>query len=146
MEKKNDLSFNEFSALSKEEWKEKVLKDLKGKDYESIVWKTENGFDLEPYLSAEEVDLSEGLPAEFPYERGGDTRNREWQICQEIFDLNFKAANKTLSPIDLAPFGVIILGSLGITNLFLSSLRYIVYKNYRSHFTLSWFLILLIVL
>jgi methylmalonyl-CoA mutase len=94
MEKKNDLSFNEFSALSKEEWKEKVLKDLKGKDYESIVWKTENGFDLEPYLSAEEVDLSEGLPAEFPYERGGDTRNREWQICQEIFDLNFKAANK----------------------------------------------------
>ncbi|MFZ6052374.1 methylmalonyl-CoA mutase subunit beta [Halocola ammonii] len=94
MDKKNDLSFNEFSALSKEQWKEKVLKDLKGKAYESIIWENENGFSLEPYFSAEEVDLSQGVPGEFPYERGGDTNNRHWQICQEIFDNNPKKANE----------------------------------------------------
>lgn len=93
--KDKDIDFSEFSPLSKAEWKEKVLKDLKGKDYESLVWETDSGFSLEPYYTAEEVGRSTGNPGEFPYLRSADGQSRQWEICQEIFEKDFKKANKT---------------------------------------------------
>ncbi|MFC2186053.1 methylmalonyl-CoA mutase family protein [Fulvivirgaceae bacterium LMO-SS25] len=56
----SDSPSNFFSALSfpdssKSEWKAKVLKDLKGKDYESLFWKTDEGLQLEPMYFQEDL-------------------------------------------------------------------------------------------
>jgi methylmalonyl-CoA mutase len=56
----SDSPSNFFSALSfpdstKSEWKEKVVKDLKGKDYESLIWKTDEGLQIEPMYFQEDL-------------------------------------------------------------------------------------------
>ena len=41
--------FEEFETSSLSEWKEQIIKDLKGKDYnETLVWKDENGVEHQP--------------------------------------------------------------------------------------------------
>lgn len=48
--------FSEFPKVSKEQWKEKALTDLKGADFDKkLVWKTLEGFDLQPYYSSEDL-------------------------------------------------------------------------------------------
>ncbi|MEI8032187.1 MAG: methylmalonyl-CoA mutase subunit beta [Chlorobiaceae bacterium] len=47
-----DALFSEFSPISRDEWKRKASSDLKDTPYESIVWHTPDGFDLEPWYSA----------------------------------------------------------------------------------------------
>ncbi len=62
----SDSSSNFFSPLSfpnskKIEWKEKVLKDLKGKDYESLVWRTDEGMEVEPMYFQEDLEHLKSL-------------------------------------------------------------------------------------
>lgn len=48
--------FSEFPKVSKEQWKEKTLIDLKGANFDKkLVWKTLEGFDLQPYYSSEDL-------------------------------------------------------------------------------------------
>ncbi len=82
--------FEEFSAgTGKEKWMEEVLKDLKGRTYDKIWWKTYEGFDLEPYYKASEIEgivIPEDNPGEFPYLRSAKPLEKEngWTLCQEI--------------------------------------------------------------
>lgn len=46
--------FEEFSQVTKKEWKTEVLKDLKGADYSTIEWLTPDGFTVEPFYSPDE--------------------------------------------------------------------------------------------
>jgi methylmalonyl-CoA mutase len=49
--------FSEFPGVSKKEWKDKTLADLKGADFDKkLVWKTLEGFDLQPYYTNEDLD------------------------------------------------------------------------------------------
>lgn len=53
---KNRL-FEDFPAISPEEWKAKVTADLKGADYDKrLIWRTEEGFDVQPYYRQEELE------------------------------------------------------------------------------------------
>lgn len=47
--------FSDFSPINKQQWKEQVLKELKGKPYESLQWKLAEGLVLEPYYTANEL-------------------------------------------------------------------------------------------
>tara|TARA_B110000503_G_scaffold143181_1_gene243072 strand:- start:276 stop:1577 length:1302 start_codon:yes stop_codon:yes gene_type:complete len=48
--------FEEFETSSLSEWKEQIVKDLKGKDYEkTLVWKDENGIEHQPVYNAESI-------------------------------------------------------------------------------------------
>ncbi|MFA6652968.1 MAG: methylmalonyl-CoA mutase family protein, partial [Candidatus Delongbacteria bacterium] len=82
--------FEEFSAeKGKEKWMEEVLKDLKGKTYDRIWWKTYEGFDLEPYYKAADLEgivIPDDCPGEFPYQRSAKPAAEEnkWSVCQEI--------------------------------------------------------------
>ncbi|MDD3044033.1 MAG: methylmalonyl-CoA mutase family protein [Candidatus Delongbacteria bacterium] len=82
--------FEEFSAeKGKEKWMEEVLKDLKGKTYDRIWWKTYEGFDLEPYYKAADLEgivIPDDCPGEFPYQRSAKPVEEEnkWSVCQEI--------------------------------------------------------------
>ncbi len=49
--------FEEFPPVSSEEWRARVIADLKGADYEkNLVWKTEEGFDVQPYYRLEDLE------------------------------------------------------------------------------------------
>lgn len=55
---KTDI-FNEFDALSKQQWTEQAKRDLKGKDFnQTLVSKTEDGLLIEPYYAPEDLESS----------------------------------------------------------------------------------------
>lgn len=44
--------FSEFKPVSEAEWKNQVIKDLKGTEFEKLVWQNPNGFDVQPFYHA----------------------------------------------------------------------------------------------
>jgi methylmalonyl-CoA mutase len=93
---KNQNLFAEFPEISREEWQEKIEKDLKGADFEKkLVWNTMEGFKLMPYYRLDDLKNKEylnALPGEFPYVRGTKLEN-EWEIRQDILVSDVKTAN-----------------------------------------------------
>ena len=93
MNKEKEKLFSEFSPVSTENWKNKIIEDLKGADYEKkMVWRTGEGFNVNPFYRKE--DLPAGYdscaPGEYPYTRGNKKCNC-WLIRQDINieDVNF---------------------------------------------------------
>lgn len=96
-EKKINL-FSEFPPVSREQWEEVIERDLKGADRErKLVWRTPEGLKFEPFYRKEDLaDISHepALPGEFPFVRGNETNNNDWEIRQEIEKADVKTANK----------------------------------------------------
>lgn len=68
--------FSQFPAIEATLWKQRVLDELRGADYSKIVWKSPDGFTMEPWYNRQTA-----LPAlEVPFRR---TTNR-WRICRRI--------------------------------------------------------------
>ena len=87
--------FSEFPPVTAELWKEKIVEDLKGADYEKkMVWKTNEGFSVNPFYRKEDVNtaVATELPGEFPYTRGNSTQNN-WLIRTEIVADDATVAN-----------------------------------------------------
>lgn len=76
--------FSEFNGLTSAQWKEQIVKDLKGVDFNQLVWKTHNGFDVNPFYTAE--DLKEAKQPLFT--------NSDWDICEQIMVADEKEANQ----------------------------------------------------
>ncbi|MFI3295147.1 MAG: methylmalonyl-CoA mutase family protein [Rikenellaceae bacterium] len=78
---------NEFPPITKEQWEAVITTDLKGADRSrKLVWRTLEGFDVEPYYRAEDLENLQHLgsePGEFPYVRGIKSSN-EWLVRQTI--------------------------------------------------------------
>lgn len=57
--------FDEFDQLTKEQWKSIATKDLRGADFEEkLVWKTYEGFDVQPYYGKEDIkDINKTTPS-----------------------------------------------------------------------------------
>ncbi len=89
-----DKLFAEFPPVKTKEWKSVVEKDLKGSDFDkTVVWKTYEGFDVQPFYRKEDIDISKSSPGEFPYIRGNKTEQNTWLINENINELNPKKAN-----------------------------------------------------
>ncbi len=90
--------FGEFPPVSTEEWEKVILKDLKGADYQrKLVWKTREGFDVQPYYRQEHLEGLEYLdvyPGDFPYVRSGRKNQNNWFVRQDIRVENIESANK----------------------------------------------------
>jgi methylmalonyl-CoA mutase len=103
--------FSEFSPVSTEAWKEKIVADLKGADFEKkLVWKTNEGFNVNPFYRAEdikELKTTGSLPGEFPYVRG-TSKNNDWYVRQDIQVDDFRASNK--KALELLNKGITSLG------------------------------------
>ncbi len=104
--------FEEFPPVSTQEWKDKVIADLKGADFDKkLVWRTIEGFNVQPYYRAEDLENLDHLkyvPGEFPYVRGNKAKCNCWYIRQNIDANDAKVANK--KALDVLMKGVDSLG------------------------------------
>lgn len=111
MSEKNEKLFDQFPGVSTEEWRAKVVADLKGADFDKkLVWRTNEGFNVQPMYRAEDIaglKTTESLPGEFPYVRGIRTTN-DWLTRQEIIADTPEAANATA--LEVLTKGVTSLG------------------------------------
>lgn len=87
----------DFPAITTEEWMAKINADLKGADFtKKLVWKTSEGFNVNPFYRLEDVEGMATLnaaPGKFPYVRGTKEDNN-WFVRQEIVADDPVAANK----------------------------------------------------
>ncbi len=104
--------FEEFPPVSSQEWKDKIIADLKGADFDKkLVWRTIEGFSVQPYYRAEDLENLKHLkyvPGEFPYVRGNKTKSNTWFIRQNIDAKDAVKANK--KALDILMKGVDSLG------------------------------------
>lgn len=111
MSKEREKLFTDFPPVSTQEWMDVVTKDLKGADFQKrLVWKTNEGFQVNPFYRAEDVEgmpALENLPGQFPYVRGTKKEN-VWYVRQNIDVTDFAAANR--KAVALMERGVTSLG------------------------------------
>lgn len=91
----NQKLFGEFPTVSSEEWKNKIIEDLKGADYEKkMIWRTPEGFNVNPFYRHEDIaGHATSKPGEFPYTRGNRLDNH-WRIRANIKAENATTANE----------------------------------------------------
>lgn len=75
--------FAEFNGTTNQAWKEQIVKDLKGIDFNTLIWKNPNGIEVQPFYTAE--NQSEVLPPVIS--------NSDWEICHSIFVSHEEEAN-----------------------------------------------------
>ncbi|MEE0922765.1 MAG: methylmalonyl-CoA mutase family protein, partial [Paludibacteraceae bacterium] len=77
----------DFPAVSAKTWKDKIIADLKGADFDKkLVWRTPEGFNVQPFYRTEDLKglkTTTSAPGQFPYVRGTKTNN-DWAIRQNI--------------------------------------------------------------
>jgi methylmalonyl-CoA mutase len=111
MEEKLNL-LADFPAVSTKEWKDKIIADLKGADFDKkLVWRTPEGFNVQPFYRQEDLrglKTTVSAPGQFPYVRGTKTNN-EWAIRQNVCACeNARKANKLA--LDILNKGITSLG------------------------------------
>jgi methylmalonyl-CoA mutase len=74
--------FSEFKPVSAAEWKNQIVKDLKGTEFEKLVWKNPNGFDVQPFYDRENAKNAAPLFTHI-----------NWEISAEIHVVSEKEAN-----------------------------------------------------
>jgi methylmalonyl-CoA mutase len=63
--------FSEFKPSTAADWKNQVLKDLKGEPLENLIWHNENGIEVKPFYTSE--DLKQAYEPAFTH--------ADWEIC-----------------------------------------------------------------
>jgi methylmalonyl-CoA mutase len=79
-----DFLFKEFSPITAQQWKEQIVKDLKGVDFNQLVWNTNNGFQVHPFYTSE--DVKEAMAPLFS--------STDWDVCEHIEVIDEKVANE----------------------------------------------------
>lgn len=80
--------YPEFDPQTYEDWKARIIKDLKGADWdENLVWHSPEGLDIQPIFRKEQ--LPDGLPGWVQY-------LRSWEIRQEFLIQDIDADNKRI--------------------------------------------------
>jgi methylmalonyl-coA mutase, small subunit len=104
--------FSDFTAPTRQEWRDKIEVDLKGADFQKkMIWKTNEGFSMQPFYRKEDVDglpQTNSLPGQYPYVRGNKKDNNQWYVRQNIHCTDAKAANE--KALDILNKGVNSLG------------------------------------
>lgn len=80
--------FKDFPKVSAKEWKQKIQADLKGADYETLVYKSNDGVDVKPFYHSE--DLKENLMPENP---------KRWKNCEKIYVASEKPSIKKIKDV-----------------------------------------------
>ena len=87
---------DDFAPISTQEWKDKIIVDLKGADFDKkLVWRTPEGFNVQPFYRQEDLEglqTTQSAPGQYPFVRG-TKENNDWYIRQNIPAMDPKAAN-----------------------------------------------------
>ncbi len=75
--------FTEFTSTTAAQWKEQLVKDLKGIDYNTLVWHSNSGIDVQPFYTKENLTTT---PTPI-------FSKNDWAICENVFVSDSKAAN-----------------------------------------------------
>ena len=75
--------FTEFASTTAAQWKEQLVKDLKGIDYNTLIWKTNSGIEVQPFYTKEYLRTN---PAP-------SFAKNDWAICENVFVSDAKTAN-----------------------------------------------------
>ncbi len=103
------LDFKEFQADNHEAWKERILKELKGKPFDTLVWNHPEGMEVNPNASVGDEKENHGFPGKFPYLRGVKTDSNNWEINQFIAsDSESKMNQRALTALEGGAEGLII--------------------------------------
>ncbi|MCC6371365.1 MAG: hypothetical protein IT236_10200 [Bacteroidia bacterium] len=78
--------FTEFKPSSAADWKNQLIKELKGEDYSTLQWNNENGITIEPFYTSE--DLKHSYTPAFTHS--------DWEICVKGKAENTKELNRHL--------------------------------------------------
>ena len=90
--------FSEFDATTAQAWKEQIIKDLKGIDFNTLVWKTNSGIDVKPFYTNEDVKLC----------NENSSTSADWNICEYINVIDEKTANvKALNALQNGASGLV---------------------------------------
>lgn len=79
--------FEEFSPVSKKEWQEKVIKDLKGRAFEELQWHLEQDIVLDPFYHSDD-----SITQNLVYTRASSS----WEVGEEIVIQDPPESNKQL--------------------------------------------------
>lgn len=95
---KKEKLFEEFPPVSKKQWKEQVERDLKGREFDTIIWNTYENIKAMPFYTEQDLEALEfqlkSSPGEFPFVRGKSSESNDWKINQEINQQDIELANK----------------------------------------------------
>lgn len=104
--------FENFPPVSSKEWMDRIIKDLKGEDFnKKLVWRTGEGFSIMPFYRQEDIaDLPylNSLPGEGPFLRGMSTDGNKWLVRQNIEVEDYQLSNN--KALDILMKGVDSLG------------------------------------
>ncbi len=91
--------FDAFPRVSTEAWERKILKDLKGADYEKkLIWHSDENIRVKPFYRKADLVSSPDLgsdPGKWPFIRGNQPYGNPWEIRQDILVEDVREANKT---------------------------------------------------
>lgn len=73
----------EFPPVTSSDWKQKIVEELKGKPFEDLIWHTKEGFDIQPFYTAED-QIKTTVP---PKQQSG------WTIRHDLVVKEVKKAN-----------------------------------------------------
>ena len=94
---KKEKLFDQFPPVTTKEWMDKIHADLKGADFNKLVWKTDEGFEVKPFYRMEDIEnltYISILPGQFPYIRGTKIKNNNWHVRQNIEVSEYSEANR----------------------------------------------------
>src|ERR1700752_3704919 len=75
--------FSEFKAATAQDWKNQIVKDLKGVEFEKLVWHHANGFDINSFYTSEDIQTK----------NKSLFTNTDWDVCEQITVTNEQQAN-----------------------------------------------------
>jgi len=108
----NKKLFTGFPGITTQQWEDKIIKDLKGANYErKLIWRTGEGFNAHPYYreeNLEDLEFTNSFPSDFPFVRGNKIKGNDWYVRQEIKVDNIKETNE--KALDVLMKGINSLG------------------------------------
>ncbi|MHB8261573.1 MAG: methylmalonyl-CoA mutase subunit beta [Bacteroidia bacterium] len=75
--------FSVFKPSTAQDWKNQIIKDLKGTDFEKLIWHHSNGLNIHPFYTSE--DTKEKHNPLFTH--------KDWDVCEQITVSDEKNAN-----------------------------------------------------
>lgn len=84
---------SDFNAVSDQDWIEKINKDLRGASFESLIWKLDDGSEIQPFYShsrnaSKDNEIHQAILAQL--------KTSSWKIIQDLRNTNKKEITKAI--------------------------------------------------